>query len=496
MATQRQPYYPSDNYRQYSGLNSGINMLGNDSISQGISSMMDSMQQVQATEYADEQERQAKFKNLIDVSMKDVRGQWRDEAVIKKEGFLNDATKLAAESQGRLSWEQEKQLMVKKEGLEQFAGMSAEVTDWYQKATMTAAQIDDPASRDATMANITEVMEKEGLEEVHKATQDPNWLVQKNYRMEDGIALIKPVSRKDNGEPDIEAMEVQAQGYLDSGHPAFTAQKEFYETKVDHNQYKSFANWWAVRASSGMNPRPIDELQYIDKTKASKPIVHVMKVQQNDNGDVVFNDYEDGGVDVGAVTVDGIAYKNGKIVKMTHNDKGEPVWVATHSIANEAITEYKAAKERGFLAGAKKRNPDASDAKIAKIAQDDYDRWVRYDLEKLIAGRKDQTIEVESELDYEQYKNLVGRHIEPIPNAKYAESQVPKYNVGGTFYNEDEIYDLAVKNEEAKRAADSDYVMKTEEEINARVAEYTGVPRKKAVKTPTPSSVLAKKNSE
>ena len=74
------------------------------------SSMMQSLTDIQQMEYEDETSRQEKFKQLIDVSLEDLRYGWRDAGKKKYDEFMDNATQIARTSQGKLTWPQKRKI--------------------------------------------------------------------------------------------------------------------------------------------------------------------------------------------------------------------------------------------------------------------------------------------------------------------------------------------------------------------------------------------------
>jgi len=465
MAISNRPYYDQGSYPQYKGLTSGVNMMGNDAVPQGIASMNESMIQIQQQEYADESERQAKFKNLIDVSLKDVRGQWQDEAVTKKQSFLDNATKLAAESMGKLTWDQEKQLMTGKEDLERFAGMSKEVEDWYGKAVTQASQIKDQTAQKKTYENIKNIMATKGLENVYNETLKPDWMEQPKYGMPAVMKLATP-TWDNNGQPSVKKLETQYKGLIDTETPAVMEQKPFYDSLPDDKKklYPTFENWLAEIKAAEMTKKRYNEINYVpSRTGGSTDKRKVIKPEKT-------GVYRMGDLGIKVNTIDG--YKDAVVQDITQDVNTGEYWVrVSHA------TENISAKE-------------AEQKQIETLGQETYDRFISLGVLKNPKDSKDPVNVGFSFEKYEDVKVQIGRNaiIDGMPEYKPPPDKM--YTINGADYSEDQLLQRALEGEEMRAKEDGLYERKPKEQILADIKKYEkkeetvkNEPKEKPVKT-------------
>lgn len=173
------PYYyygGYGNYPQYE-LGSGIDMLGGNAVAQGNQNLLNSLIAVQEKKNLEEKARQEKFNQLLDVSLKDVKTKWRNEAVNLRDKWVNEVRDMAKQSQGRFDAKQSEKILAGRNKLNEFAGMSQEVSDWYKDAWKQALQIKNPEAQKKTLENITKIMNSPTLQDAYEKSSDPSWYV-------------------------------------------------------------------------------------------------------------------------------------------------------------------------------------------------------------------------------------------------------------------------------------------------------------------------------
>jgi len=406
--------YPSYNL---GGLTSGISFdTGQSPIYEGTEKLFQDLQSIEAQKYVDEEVRQTKFKELIDISLKDVRGAWRDEAVAKKQTFLDKATTLASESQGKLTWEQEKQLMQEKEGLERFAGMSKEVEDWYGKAVQTAQNIKDQEAQKATMDNITNIMATKGLAETYDLTQDPNWLVQKEYRLDDALGKVVAIWGRD-GRPDIDKMIKQTEGDVASGTPETMAEKERYMQNVPGATDKGFPKYMAEMKAFEMGSKEnLAQKESLAREEANRSAEEnaIVTLKADEKGYVDFRGITKKGEGIPIQTVTdekGNTYYGATIEGRKYDKDGKKVYVVTHNVPKQSAIDYMERKQKFFLRKAKEQNEKEklglSGAEINKLAAKNYSDWEAVGLVKYISDNKSNFEAKKVNVPAERLKNAV-----------------------------------------------------------------------------------------
>lgn len=244
------PYYGTrGSYPQYKGLTSGISFLDNNAIAQGIDAFQTSLLGIEDEKALTDAENEAKFKELVDIDIREVRDRFRLDAVTKRDKFIKEATEFAMadpKRQGGISFENTLKLEKRKAGLESFVGQYQEVQKWFLQANKTAIGIKDPAAQRQTLENISRIMKEGGdLDEVFAKTQNLDWLVtgekprnwQKNILPK--IELM-PISGS-NRNPNVKGGEQKVISLLNSGDTEITRE---YNYEADQKEQR-------VRASAG-----------------------------------------------------------------------------------------------------------------------------------------------------------------------------------------------------------------------------------------------------
>lgn len=429
MATSRRiyPYYGNERAPQFTNLNSGIDMIGNNPIGAGFDSLAKSLVSINQQEQADETKRQEKFQNLINVSLKDVSGRWQDEAVKKRDAFIKDAADIARSSAGELNWEQEKALRDKRSGIESFAGKSIEVRDWYAKAMDTMTKMKDPEARKATAENIKRIMSNTGgLEAVHEETLKPDWLAQPKYKFRsDFLDKITEVTDS-KGEPDLLKIQEQVRAQRESQHPATLQFQEEYMSNNPNATPEEFDLFTAKQKMATMDSadnRAFKAREAATAARAKTPTPGIDKttgktiVFEDADGVTNYGNYNKGkGFALGTITdpESGLTYKNATLKsKFTDTDGVEKIRV-THDIHDQTKEEHYKAKKQFYIDREiiknEKRKDKLSPEDVAKKGEDEYNKWVGLGTIKLSGVGKDQVLVETITVPAHIYKDQINQH--------------------------------------------------------------------------------------
>jgi len=141
---------------QLGDLVSGVNMLPNDSLNQGIQNYFKQEASVAAQKGQLAQNKINEVDNLLNVNLSGLQQRDMDDAMAAKEKLIQNATQAAMNSKdlGEIPWNDMKKLMAQKAALEQFAQNSKESQQLYNTRLQQVLQIKDPYQKEQALKNL------------------------------------------------------------------------------------------------------------------------------------------------------------------------------------------------------------------------------------------------------------------------------------------------------------------------------------------------------
>ena len=105
----------------YGDLTSGVNMLPDNSMNQGIQSLLKNETGIAVQKKQNAERNINEANSFLNVNLKGLQSRDMDEAVAGREALLKKVTQYMQEDAGQLSWQHTKDLMNQKATLEQMA---------------------------------------------------------------------------------------------------------------------------------------------------------------------------------------------------------------------------------------------------------------------------------------------------------------------------------------------------------------------------------------
>lgn len=189
--------------RQYQYLESGINLLPEDKITPALIDYTKGNGQILGDQIAEQEKKKEVFNKLLDISLKDVKGRFRDEAIKAKQDAIKDVASSFAKAD-TITPQLMLKLSEKKDLLEGLAGQYTGIESWYKMAAAKAAEIQDPESRNATMENIRSIMEDSGsIKDTYQKITSTDWYVPPPEDIDPGKARDAIIKATDNEAPGV-----------------------------------------------------------------------------------------------------------------------------------------------------------------------------------------------------------------------------------------------------------------------------------------------------
>lgn len=423
-----EPYYGNRNYRQYGNLGSGVNMMEGSSIPQGVESLASSLSKLEQQKQLGEAERQQKFQDLIKYDLKDVKGRWQDQAAEKKQSFIDNATEAYRKTQGRPTWQEQKALLGEKDKLEQFAGKSKAVEEWYGEALKTVHDTKDITAKNATAENIKKIRNIGSLEDQYEAIQNNDWIVNPDYDLQTDLLDKIRDGKTSAGYTKMDDYKTQINNLINSQDPAAMGLMGNWMKENQGKTQEDWVNLVAEQRYAGAK-RTLPNAGK-SSTGGSGANEETNILEPNKFGSVITSGLNKGkGIVLSSVpNPEGGTYSGATIDEIFYDEDGNRKVKISHNIPDQSKEEFVASRRRGKEKNMRKSYPEASDAEIKKAVDDEMDKWVANSLIDVISGGKDQVSRAIVVEDYDVYEPMLRQQGWKVMDWQKPEGGVPSKN--------------------------------------------------------------------
>lgn len=216
-------------------MESGVNLLPTDYVTPALKEQAQVGQAILSDQIAEEEKKQTVFNKLLEVSLKDVKGKFRDEALQAKTNALSDLAKVFAKD-SPITAQHMVKLQDEKDKLESLMGMAQGIESWYWQAANTAATIKDQTAREQTIANIQKIMEEGGsIKDTYQKIIKNDWLVHPPEQI-DPISLKKQIL-------DTVSMDLIQRNIIDQSKYGQVGFQEMYQAAPEEMQNMVDVTW-------------------------------------------------------------------------------------------------------------------------------------------------------------------------------------------------------------------------------------------------------------